>query len=324
MGLVTADRTYKFEIAFSFLQEDETLAYEINDLIQDRLSSFIYSEQQKEAVGKDGIETYTKIFLDEARIVVILYRENWGTTPFTRIEENAIKQRSSEESLDFTVFISLDKNKPKWVSKFQIWYDFDRYGIKPAAAIIEKRVSEYGGQIREETIADQAARHKREIIRQKKLDDYVLSRQALNDGLNEIKKLLQIAENNIDATSDDQVGLHFDKEKKDGEYFSSFAQNIGLTFHWKQRYNDSLVGSYLKVYIADGDFYDRSPNNQGEVFKNEEYVFYLNEADSIGWVRKKDKKEFITTVQLITLWQKNFLERVRQERLKNSNERSRY
>ena len=42
---------YKYDVAFSFLKEDEELATNMNDLIQDRLSTFIYSGRQEEIAG---------------------------------------------------------------------------------------------------------------------------------------------------------------------------------------------------------------------------------------------------------------------------------
>ncbi len=324
MPLVTVDRTYEYEVAFSFLQDDEGLAYEINDLIKDRYSTFIYSEHQKELVGKDGTETFRQVFAEKARIVVVLYREGWGTTFWTRVEENAIKHRSLEENADFTIFISLDGQKPNWLSKTQIWYDFDRFGVKPAVAIIEKRVAEYGGQVREESILDQAARHKRQTKRRKELEEYLLSNQGQIDGLNEVDNVLGIAESNIDEISDHTIGLSFGKSKKDKEYFTSYGRKIGLTFKWVRRYTNSLAESYLQVFIANEDFYDSFPGRQGTVYKKEEYVFYESEARTKGWVKKKNKSGFQTSNQLVNIWQKNFLERDQKDRNKENDKRSRY
>lgn len=318
-------KTYKYEVAFSFLQEDESLAYQIKDLIQDRLSTFIYSEHQKEAVGKDGVETYNKIFLEESRIVVILYRDGWGETPFTRIEQEAIKQRCYEESANFTVFISLDKNKPKWLQPFQVWYDIERYGIKSAAAIIEKRVFEYGGEVREETIADQVARHNRELTRQKEFEKYIASIEAVHDFETEAQQLLLIAERNIlEINSNNQIGFSFRIKKDRNVEFTTFGTKIGLTFRWKKRYSNSLLDSFLLVFIADGDYYDRSPNRPGNLFKKEEYLFYLNEAGTKGWIKRSDKEDFKTSENVINFWQKDFLERCRLDRLKEANERFGY
>ena len=45
MPLIYVDKSYEYEFAFSFLQNDEGLAHEINDLIQDRYSTFIYRNE---------------------------------------------------------------------------------------------------------------------------------------------------------------------------------------------------------------------------------------------------------------------------------------
>ena len=324
MPLVTVERTYDYEVAFSFLQDDEVLAFKINDFIQDRYSTFIYSEHQKEIVGKDGVETFRQVFAEKARIVVILYRESWGTTLWTRVEENAIKYRSLEESLDFTLFISLDKKKPDWLSKTQIWYDFDRYGVKSAAAIIEKRVAEYGGQVREESIIDQATRHKRQIKYQKELEEYLLSNQGLVDGLNEVNEVLSFAESNIVKVTDIIQELSFGKRKKAGGEFTCFGKNIGLTFKWEQKYKNSLAESYLEVFIANGEYYDTFRNREGIAYKKDEYIFYESEAKTKGWVNKKDKSLFQTSFQLVNIWQKDFLGRDQKDRIKEIDERSRF
>ena len=71
---------FKYEVAFSFLQEDEQLAIEIADRIRDRVCTaiFVYSERQNELAGVDGVEKFSLVFAEESRIVLILYRQNWG------------------------------------------------------------------------------------------------------------------------------------------------------------------------------------------------------------------------------------------------------
>ena len=53
---------YEFDIAFSFLKDDEIIAYRVNDLIQDRVKSFIYSKNQEGLVGFDGEEKFHEVF----------------------------------------------------------------------------------------------------------------------------------------------------------------------------------------------------------------------------------------------------------------------
>jgi hypothetical protein len=309
MPLVTVERAYEFEVAFSFLKEDESLAYKINDAIQDRYKTFIYGEHQRELVGNDGTEIFRQVFEEKARIVVILYRESWGTTFWTRVEETAIKHRSLEESPDFTIFISLDGNKPIWLSKTQIWYDFNRFGVVPTAAIIEKKIAEYCGQIREESIQDQAKRLKRQIKRQKDLEEYLLSNQGLIDGMSEVDNVLNIAETNMNEISERATGFFFDTSKKEKESITSYGRKIGLTIKWNRKYSNSLSESYLCIFIAHGDYYRNFPGRDGYVYKKEEYIFYENEAKTKGWVKRKDKIEFKTSEQLVSMWQKDFVER---------------
>ena len=110
-------KDYKYDVAFSFLAEDEELATKINDLIYDRVKTFIYSRRQDELAGTDGEQTFNLVFGTEARTVFVLYRKGWGETPWTRIEETAIRNRAFEEGYDFVLFAPMDKptTVPKWL-----------------------------------------------------------------------------------------------------------------------------------------------------------------------------------------------------------------
>ena len=98
---------YKYEVAFSFHSKDEALAQQLSDLLSDRVSTFIYSEQQQVLAGRDGEVVFNAVFGSEARVVVVLHREEWGRTPFTRIEQTAIRNRAYNEGYDFTVLFQL-------------------------------------------------------------------------------------------------------------------------------------------------------------------------------------------------------------------------
>ena len=158
-----APNDFKYSVALSFLAQDEALAQELNDLIQERMATFLYSERQRELAGTDGEETFGRVFKEQARIVVVLYRDGWGQTPWTRIEETAIRGRAYDEGYDFVLFIPCDEppTVPKWLPKTRIWFGLKRWGPQGAAAVIEARVQEFGGGVRQESVADRAARLKR-------------------------------------------------------------------------------------------------------------------------------------------------------------------
>ena len=83
----------KYDVAISFLHKDETLASAINARLSEQFNVFVYSKRQEELVGTNGLESFREAFLAESRLVVVLYREGWAKTPFTRVEEQAIKDR---------------------------------------------------------------------------------------------------------------------------------------------------------------------------------------------------------------------------------------
>lgn len=69
---------FEYDVAFSFLHQDEQLAIDVADRIRERVKAFIYSEQQKDLIASDGVDSFSQVFMQGARVVVILYRGTWG------------------------------------------------------------------------------------------------------------------------------------------------------------------------------------------------------------------------------------------------------
>lgn len=156
---------YDFDVAFSYLAEDESLATQLNDLLQDRLRTFLYSKRQEEIAGRDGEKSFNAVFGEKSRLVVVLYRAGWGETPWTRIEETAIRNRAYDHGYGFVIFVPLDESSsvPKWLPRTQLWVGLKRWGMEGAAAAIEARVQELGGEPHDETVLDRAARLERSL-----------------------------------------------------------------------------------------------------------------------------------------------------------------
>lgn len=206
-----SDKKYKYDVAFSFLAEDEEFATQINDLLQDRLSTFIYSERQKELAGKDGEKTFIQVFGSESRTVFVLYQGKWGGTPWTRIEETAIRNRAYNESYDFVIFGRLDKSSklPEYLPKTQIWVDLERWGAEVAAGVIEAKVQELGGTPQEETIEGRAARLSQEVAAEKERQTFLDSIEGVRAAQQEIKSLFSECEKFVNAVSDKEAAINF-------------------------------------------------------------------------------------------------------------------
>ena len=135
----STDGAFRYDIAFSFMKEDEGLATQINDRLQDRYRTFLYSKAQEQLGGTDGEKTFNDVFGNQALSVAVLLRAGWGKTPWTRIEETAIRNRAFNEGYDFTTFIVTVPGTPipDWLPKARIWYNIERFGLDGAAAVLE-------------------------------------------------------------------------------------------------------------------------------------------------------------------------------------------
>jgi hypothetical protein len=129
-GLMIGELDFEFDVAFSFHSLDEGLAIQVNDLLQDQFKTFIYSERQAMLAGTDGEETFNAVYGRKARCVVVLYRKEWGETPFTRIEQTAIRNRAFQEGYEFTLFVPSEKppSVPTWLPKTRLWLDWNGTG----------------------------------------------------------------------------------------------------------------------------------------------------------------------------------------------------
>ncbi len=151
---------YEYDVAISFLAKDDGLARELRDLLASGLRVFEFTSCQTEIAGTDGLVTFKKTFRDAARLVVVLYRDGWGDTPWTRIESEAITDRFLNDGPDFLLFVMVDSTStvPPWVPDRKIRFNLEDFGIDQAVGAIKLRVKELGGVLIKETIAEKARR----------------------------------------------------------------------------------------------------------------------------------------------------------------------
>ena len=287
---------YKYDVAFSFLKDDENLATRINDLLSERLTTFLYSKNQDEVAGTDGEKTFNEVFGKESRIVVVLYRPGWGNTAWTRIEETAIRNRAYEDGYDFCILIPLTKppNIPEYFPKTQLWVGLDKWGIEGAASVIESRVQSAGGSIKTTTPEDIARRIKQaqefEITRGKILnsaDGLELARQEVNnlfEALNQIKINL---ETGIDGFS---VGYN----RKDNSLSVIYGEFV-IRFLWQPAYQNSLMDSSLYFALQQPV---RSYSENPKVLLERRYHFDINNLNQHGWIIDADRKSFKSSEKL--------------------------
>ena len=311
---------YKYEVAFSFLQQDEAIVLELNNLISEKLSTFVYSEKQTELAGADGEKVFNETFSKDARIVVVLYRDEWGKTKWTRIEETAIRNRGYEEGYDFLFVINLDiaSTLPKWLPKIYIWHNFERFKAENAAAIIEHKVTEKGGALKKETIKELAERTQRLRIAEKDRQSFLQSQDAVTAAVNEIEYIarkVQSIKGEIDQTVEHPFMVRLDGYLRiAGGFYDTACYGlvdrslISVLFDNDIPFHGKFGRGMLTASIS--QLPELYTDREEKIIENEELRFDRDIYGKNGWSEYATGENFITTDELINKWMKKFFKAI--------------
>ncbi|MFZ1685556.1 MAG: hypothetical protein WAU88_15675 [Candidatus Zixiibacteriota bacterium] len=287
----------QFDIAFSFLAKDEGVALAISNSFAGSLSAFIYSEKQTDLIGTDGEERLNRVFGKQARMVVVLYRDGWGKTPWTRIEETAIRNRMYEEGYEFAIFLLLESNAsiPQWVPKNKIWGNYSKYGPSGVAASIENRFAELGGMSRLESPSERAARIAKTLQMKRSREEFLKSAPAVECANGEFDRFVSKIKALADQVSNRATDFSIRVEDK----FPEFNFRLGkrhLSVYWGQAYINTLDDSELCIDLLEVQGYRRSlPGPEVRSLKKLRLVFTTNDSDEYGWRDKGDEASFFAS-----------------------------
>jgi len=302
----------KYDVAFSFLAEDEALATHLNDLLQDRLKTFLYSKQQGEIAGTDGEKTFNLVFGEQSRLVVVLYRAAWGKTPWTRIEETAIRNRAFEHGYDFVKFIPLDDvpGIPKWLPRTQLWIGLKRWGIVGAAGAIEARVQELGGEPREETVAERAARLERALLFEGTRKQFLNSDKGVGAANGEFERLRVLLGQQVTSANHAARSISLMLKTAPRLILVLGLRHLVLSVHWDYQYANTLDGSQLEVTLWNG----HPPFPGIMLFENPkklqtaDFAFDLAPNEEPCWVAKDAEHRAYTTDELACYIVKHYMD----------------
>jgi hypothetical protein len=285
-----AEQDFKYDVAFSCLAQDEPVARAINDLLAIRLSTFLYSEQQKEIVAKDGIDVFSRVFTCEARIVVVLYRKGWGDTKWTRVEETAIKGRVLDDGLDFVFLSPLEKPPvvPIWFPKTRLWFDVSQWGPKGAAAAIEERVKESGGAPHEETPEEIVKKLRDErVAEHERLTVLVINFVAWAE--EEVQALYRRLEDIAAASGGELRAEDGGRRGLHGDYYT-----LGVGWHRSHIVNRPEE-SVLGIILWDGDpFSVGAPVKQPRDIRRRKFRFDITVAHERIWREEGSGRTYTT------------------------------
>lgn len=307
-------KEYEYDVAISFLASDENLALQIKRAVEKRISCFVFTEEQKRLSGSDGEVMLNQIFSKDARIVVILHRDLWAKTNWTRVEETAIRNRGFDEGYDFVIFVPLDNpvHPPEWLPKNRIWTKLDPWGIEGLASVIERKIQEHGGEVREETVLDKALSAKQEIDGHIKRENILVNFEGLKLAQTEYNKVKESIKQQCDDIKKSIPDWHFYFKDNTQEGFDVISYGHTLTIQWYPYASNTPEGSYLMIGLFRGTF--------GDVFSNPQQVildrlrFDINEFDQKGWSDKQSRKDFKSSAELVDRYFSELIKRIAAKR----------
>lgn len=208
----------EYDVAISFLHRDEPLALQLFNRLAETFRVFVYSKRQEKLAGTDGLETFRRTFRSDSRLVVVLYRDGWGKTPWTRVEEQAIQDRFLKEGWNWLLFATLDANSalPLWLPETRVRLSFEDYGFEQLVGAIRGRAQELGSISHKEDLADRARRVEREAAMRAEREQ-LLTSQGMEAVQSETQivfsELLKRAEDLADTTP--SLGIEMDANRSE-------------------------------------------------------------------------------------------------------------
>jgi hypothetical protein len=299
----------KYDVALSFLGKDADIASALNEKLSQSLQVFFFPRRQDELAGTEGLESLRKPFLDDSRVVVVLYRDGWGKTPWTGVEETAIKDGCLAGGWQRLFFIVLDKASalPSWLPHTHIWFHYDEYGLAGAVGAIKARVQEHGGHIQPMT-----PRKRAEMLKAEEQFQLDKARMNSENGIKEVHRSIDMLFQEIkrqcsDIKNGGMANIYCGIDSNEGQItqmcmISTGTASIGVV--WNQLFGNDLKDAELTIREFKGRVslsMDVSHHTFRDVpfreLAERSYSPDLSPAREYGW-KQKGTSEFVSSPAL--------------------------
>jgi hypothetical protein len=245
----------RWDVAISLIADDEGYASELKEEIERvvRGEVFLYSRYQEE-IAEDGqlVELFTRVFR-EARTVLVLYREGWGHTDYTSLEQDAIRGRRLRADPRGILVVSLDGGYPAaWYPEDQFRPSAQDFSIPQIAALVAARVQESGGVVGRESAVEKAERLTIERTRRESLGATLRAEgpAALEAEANNLYSALSVISSSV--TRAGREPMEYDQKQRGGRVNYRWGS---LVFQWHRQFRNSLDGAELAFSVRDQTTY---------------------------------------------------------------------
>jgi hypothetical protein len=297
----------KYDVAISFLSKDSHTAAALYDKLGEGLNVFFFPGKQEDLAGTDGLKSMREPFYDNSRVNVVLYSDGWGKTPWTRVEETAIKDGCLAFGWRRLFFLVLDQSiaLPVWLPDTHVRFNFAEYGLEQAVGAIKARVQENGGKSVPLTPAKRAEML---LAEEQYLQDKARmnSQEGLNKIVTAVRRLFDEIERQCnDLNSSQRAVIRCESvfsERSATQTCVITNDAVTVTVVWNQPYTNTLEGTGLVVR----EFKDRLilPSETNRYYidqprKDRETLYLpdLSLAREYGW-KQEENTEFFSSEAL--------------------------
>ena len=293
---------YEYDVAISFLSRDEPLALELHARLSQQLDVFLYSKKQEEIAGTDGLETFRSAFRHKARLLVVLFRDGWGETPWTRIEQTAITERVLADGWNCLFFVMLERRAtpPKWLPETHIRFSLEDYGIEQAVGAIKARLQELGGRLKATDVLQQAKLVEQRAAFFAERERLFNSHEGVNAVRQEVRAIYEhIGRRMVDIAASTRVKSHVGADENCCVVTNG---RISLRVSWQPRALNRLDNSPLRVEEFNSrimlpnerGYYLKKPAKLSEVLYNPE----LSVDWGWCWVKQVRANEYLSSTEV--------------------------
>ena len=311
----------KYDVAISFLVQDVGLAQALYNKLFGGLSVFFFPHNQEELAGTDGLESMREPFRRESRLNVVLYRQRWGNTPWTAVEDAAVKDSCLATGFRSLFFLVVEPSTtfPVWLPDTHVRFNYGEFSLDEAVGAIKLRVQERGGHYTPPTAMSKAKQLKAD-------EEYRWAKAAMKSeqGFVAIHSEVQLLFSEIErqcaaVTASGSLDIRYETKYEPGSQIQNCQlsnDRVGLVVLWHQRYTNSLEDSGLMIVEYNGRMLMHSELgrlqlwNESERLRETKYEPELSRARSQGWKESGSSADFITSSSLAELSVMKFLDLV--------------
>ncbi|HEX6981300.1 MAG TPA: hypothetical protein VF181_00930 [Balneolaceae bacterium] len=225
---------------------------------------------------------------------MVLYRENWGKTKWTRVEENAIKDRCFNKGFNFLLFVPLEKNDlPVWIPETLIYYDYQNFGLKNLIPVLHSHLKRNGVEEQKDDLDGLVSKIDDDLSYQKKLESYVWDEQSVQDFKNGVRKFKESLSQKAESLTEKYENIHV-SVKEERDHLRVIYNGNQLVIYHRLGATNTIRKSYIRFRLMNGihtGYHDLG--TEPKLIREKEYTPSIDRLGNFVW-KLNENKNFTT------------------------------